>query len=252
MVLLHNTALTTMFIAWHLMIRRLVEIDRWHADLNIFSISMLARRVPLPIWYVGSRLALYKKNNISRSVIVTATALEVVLITLSGLLCYILLIPWYTYTQYIPWWPLMLVAFITILALIVRPILIVDLINFGLRLLKKDRIQVTVLRIDLLIWGLLYLATWLTDGLGLYFMIIALVPIPIPIASAIGISTIAALVGILTMVLPSGFGLKELTIGALLSFWMPLSAGIFISIAYRLAQTIIETVWVLVSQKISA
>jgi len=58
-------------------------------------------------------------------------------------------------------------------------------------------------------------------------------------------------VALATMALPSGFGLKEITMGALLSVWMPVSAGVVISILYRLLQTIVETLWAFVGQSIS-
>jgi hypothetical protein len=51
------------------------------------------------------------------------------------------------------------------------------------------------------------------------------------------------LISLLSMILPGGFGLKELTSSVLLSKWMPLTAAIVITIAYRLVQTANEVVW---------
>jgi uncharacterized membrane protein YbhN (UPF0104 family) len=47
------------------------------------------------------------------------------------------------------------------------------------------------------------------------------------------------------VVLPGGFGLKELTSSVLLSAFMPLSAALVISLVYRLVQTLNEIVWAL-------
>ena len=48
-----------------------------------------------------------------------------------------------------------------------------------------------------------------------------------------------------------GLALKEITASALLAHWMPLSAGIVISIAYRLLQTVNEVVWALLAYQIA-
>jgi glycosyltransferase 2 family protein len=249
MALFHSLALATMYLAWHFTMRRLVNQDHWRHNFRIFSVSMLARRIPVPIWYVGSRVYLYREIQVSTSIVLTATALEIALIALSGVLCYVLLLPWYTYTSLFPWQVLATITGIITLVLLIRPALFIEVINLVLRWLKKGSITAEITRRDLLLWTLLYLATWFLDGLGLYFAVSAFLVVPPPLPSVIGISTISALVALATMALPGGFGLKEITMGALLGGWIPVTAGIVISIIYRLLQTIIETIWAFVGQK---
>ncbi len=252
MGLMHIIAMIAMYLAWHFTMLKLMKRDEWKASFRIFGLSMLARRIPLPIWYVGSRVYLYQEFSVPASVTLTATAFEIGLIGLSGILCYIILLPWYTYTQSFPWWILGLPAGLAILLLIIRPGLLVDIINFFLKILKRKSIEVEISRQDLLLWGGLYLATWFIDGLGLYFAVSAFLPAPPPAASVVGISTVTTLLAMATMLLPSGFGLKELAMGALFSSWIPLSAGVVLSFIYRFLQTLIEAIWVMFGQRISS
>lgn len=246
MALLHSLALGTLFLAWHLMMCRFAGLDEWRINFHVYNLSILARRIPTPIWYIGGRLYLYQKQHVPIAIVLSATTLEAALIGLSGVICYMLLLPWYTYAQEWPWWLLLVGAGALLLALVVRPGLFVDLINLALRLFKRPLVEVSIMQTDLLMLGLVYLATWFLDGIALYFMVSALFPAPPAIPDIVSVSTISALVALLTLALPSGFGLKELTMGTLLSIWMPVSAGIVISVLYRLVQTILEIVWALI------
>jgi glycosyltransferase 2 family protein len=249
--LLHVLAITTMFFSWYFIILRLANKNNWRLDIKIYSLSLLARRIPLPIWYVGSRVVLYQGEGISSSIVMTATALEIALIALSGIVCYILLLPWYAYTQLNLWQPLAFGAGVFILAMMIRPGLLVDLVNLLLRILKRPPIPSFIHRRDLFVWFFLYLATWFFDGLGLYFTVAAFLPQPPSAISVIGVATITSLVAILTMLLPTGFGLKEITMGALLGAWIPVAAGVLLSLVYRLNHTLIETLLAFIGQKIA-
>lgn len=244
---MHSLALGTMFVPWHLMMRHLTTQEDWQSDLSIYSLSILARRIPSPLWYVGGRAYFYQRRQVPSMVVLSASGLEAALIALSGLVSYILLLPWYTFTQ--PWpWQLIVGAWaILVLVLVLRPNALIDLGNLVLRLLGRPPVDVTVGRRNLLLWGAMYLATWLLDGVGLYFAVSVLLPSQPPLPDIIGVSTTYALVGLTALVLPGGFGLKELAMSALLNVWIPLSAGIAISISYRLAQTLIEAFWALVT-----
>jgi uncharacterized membrane protein YbhN (UPF0104 family) len=248
--ILHTLAMGTMFLAWHYTMRRLLNIGQWRTNFRIFSLSMLARRVPVPIWYVGSRVYLYREQQTSATLVLAATALETALIAVTGVLCYVILLPWYSYTQHWAWWIIVALTGIFSLALLFRPGLLIDLTNLALRLFKRPSIPVTITRRDLLLWGSLYLLTWFLDGLGLYYTVAAFMVSPPPVASVIGVSTVSSLVALATMALPTLL-LKEITTGALLSVWIPVSAGVVISILYRLLQTIVETLWAFIGQIIS-
>lgn len=250
MIIMHLLASGSLFLSWHLMMRRLAGLRDWRRDFQIYSLSILSRRIPTPIWYVGSRLYLYRRNHVPAPIILSVTGVELILIGLDGLICYLLLLPWYTYTQQWPWQPLLAVWVVLVMSLVLRPNLLVDFINWMLQLLDRQALTASISRTDLLVWSLVYLATWFLDGIGLYYFVNALVPDPLGLVDALGVSTLSALVGLVILGLPVGLGLKELTMGVLLSLWMPVSSGIVVSVLYRLTQTVIEAVLALVGHQI--
>jgi uncharacterized membrane protein YbhN (UPF0104 family) len=126
--------------------------------------------------------------------------------------------------------------------------MLTNIVNFLLRLFKRPPLATDIRRTNLFVWGVVYLLTWLSDGIGLYFAINVLVPEAPPLADTIGISTVTALVAMATMILPGGLGLKELTLAVLLSTWFPISAGVAIALFYRLCQTLIEAFWAAIGQ----
>lgn len=126
------------------------------------------------------------------------------------------------------------------------PNFLIDITNWVLRLLGRPQFSVSVTRMDLVTWETIYLSTWLLDGVSLYLTVSALVPTPPPVLDVLGVSTVSALVSLATLALPAGLWLKELTMSALLSMWMPLSVGITIAICYRLMHTLLEMLWAFV------
>ncbi len=138
MILLHTIAQGSMFLAWHLTMRQLHNKVNWHTDFRIFSVSMVARRIPFPIWYLGSRLYLYAAEQVSAAIVLAATTIETVLVGLGGILCYVILLPWYTYSQQFPWAISFTAAGLIILMIVVRPGLFIDLINWLLRKFKPQ------------------------------------------------------------------------------------------------------------------
>ncbi|HWQ83990.1 MAG TPA: hypothetical protein VN363_05455 [Anaerolineales bacterium] len=242
-VIFHTISLGCMFAGWHLTMKRLAGRSNLRTDFRIYSLSLLARHIPLPIWFVGSRVVLYQAEDIPPSIPLTATALEHALLAFGGVVCYLSLLPWYAYTQRIPWIiPVSLLVFF-LAVFFIRPGLLIDLINKIQNYRHKPNLDVVISRRDLTIWGLLYLAPWFLDGIGFYFALTTFLPLPNQVVSFIGISTVSTLVAMLTMILPAGFGLKELTMGAMLGTWLPVSAGIVLSLVYRLLITLVETFW---------
>ncbi len=244
--LMHSLASGSLLLAWHLMMRRLAEQSNWRGDFSIYSLSLLARRLPTPLWYVGGRVYLYGQRAVPPFIVLGVTGLEAVLLGIAGIICYFLLLPWYAYSQGLPWQVLLVPWVIALATLALRPNLLIDLVNWVLRRLDRPLLDVSITRSSLTLWSLVYLATWFLDGMGLYFAVGALLPKPLPLPDVIGVSTVSALVALASLVLPGGLGLKELTMSVLLSAWMPLSAAVAISIFYRIAQTVIEAFWAVV------
>jgi hypothetical protein len=245
---IHSLACGTLYLPWHLMMRRLAGLEDWRSDFRIYSLSLLSRRIPTPLWYVGSRVYLYRRHHVPASMVLSATGLETVLIGLSGITCYLLLLPWYTYTHDGIWKALLAGWLFLVSVLILYPDLLLRVSNWILSLLRRPLLEARMSRGGIAQLSAIYLATWFLDGIGLHTFVGGLVPVPPTFPNSIGVSTLSALVALATLILPAGLGLKELTMGVLLGRWMPVSAGIAVSVSYRLLHTVVEAIWALAGQ----
>jgi hypothetical protein len=92
-------------------------------------------------------------------------------------------------------------------------------LNKGLRILKRDEIDLSLRYRDVLAVTGYWAASWLVAGVGFYLLIRAVVPVPLPavaILVATGIYALAWDIGFLSFVTPSGIGFREAAIVALL------------------------------------
>jgi hypothetical protein len=96
-----------------------------------------------------------------------------------------------------------------------------------------------------------YTAIWLTGGVILFFLIRSLYPIDWALLPLIVQSWVfSGLVSYLVFFLPIGFGIRELTLAALLSLVIPLSVAVVIVILARIWVMANEVLWALIFSKL--
>lgn len=242
----HSLALGITFWVWHLMVARLSGFREARLNFRFYYLSTLAKRLPTALPYIGGRLALYKKVGVPGAVVVTCILMENILIGVAGAITFLLFLPFYSNVPYGVALPISVGTTILVIALIARPQLLSEFINWLLKRLKKQGLDQIPDRRDILIWTGLYILPWLFAGASLYFAPKALTTTPGPnLIDSLEVSTLATMVTLINFILPSGMGLKELTSTALLSIWMPISSALVISLVYRIIHTINEIVWAL-------
>ena len=99
------------------------------------------------------------------------------------------------------------------------------------------------------ILGLLsaYAVAWIAGGVLLYILIGALYPLAVTMLPAvIGAWAGASAMGLIAAYLIQGLGVREVTLAAILSVFMPLPVAIVTSVLFRLVLTAGEVVWPLV------
>ncbi len=230
-----------MFLGWYSIMGRLVGLGNLTGHLKIYAVSFLARRIPLPIWFVGSRIILYKQ--LPKKTTATATLLETIFIGLAGLVLYILIAPFATAIPGLPWPVGALLVAAGVSSLIIKPSWPVDFSNKILTWLKKSTVDASITRLNVLTWMLAFGSSWLAGAISFYFLSMALIPTDPGFLNLMLVGHVSGMIGYLTLFLPAGFGLKELGMSSLLTRWMPFSVGVVLAIAYRLLGTLIETVW---------
>jgi len=242
---LHSMALLVTYWVWHLMIERLSGFNNRWANLRIYYISTLAKRIPTSIPYISGRLVLYRQVGVSSAAVLNSVLLENLLIGIAGV--FVLIIFWHLYTGNTP---LYVTFFLGIIALVLLAYMMLrfDTIRqYGNKLLKRlnlSELDQSPTSKDFTLWIGLYSLPWFFAGGSLYFAIQGVTEsVPITMGNALVISTLASLVSLLNLIIPGGLGLKEVSMTALLLPWMPASVAILFSLSYRLLHTVDEILW---------
>ncbi|MBF6589688.1 MAG: flippase-like domain-containing protein [Ktedonobacterales bacterium] len=123
-----------------------------------------------------------------------------------------------------------------------HPRLLRALLNGGLRRLKRNPVEMSLTYADVLTITAYWAASWIVAGVGFYLLIRSLVAAPAPGAApllAIGIFAIGWDVGFLSFVTPSGLGVREAVIAALLvaAGLAPPAVAVVIALIARLLTT---------------
>jgi hypothetical protein len=230
------------------MMKYFADYDNLGVNFRFYYLSTLAKRVPTVIWYVGGRVLMYKGVGLSGSIILNAILMENTLIGIAGAILFIILTPFYTFvTTELMLWVSSVIGIAGIFIILGFPQTYISVLNGILARFGKQTISTVPARDALMTWEGLYVLTCCFAGGSFYYLIRSLTGMELRIVDVLGISLLSMIISLISMILPGGLGLKELTVTALLSFWMPFSTALVISIAFRLVQTVDEILWALVA-----
>ncbi|MCS7056795.1 MAG: flippase-like domain-containing protein [Thermoflexales bacterium] len=247
-MILHSAGLGVTFVVWHLMLKRLSGFGDWRVNFRYYYVSVLAKRVPTSVPFISGRLVMYRQAGVPASIVLNCIALEALLVGAGGVITLVTLWP---FTQHVPWQIFAVFAAPTAFImglLLVRPSVFFELTNQVLRRLNRPTLDRFPVGQDIILWTMLYVIPWVTTGASFYFAPQALSTAtgPDPLQSII-ISTVSMLISLGSLLLPAGFGLKEVASTILLSSWVPLPAASVIVIAYRVIHTVDEIIFALLA-----
>lgn len=249
--LLYPLGLVPVSWAWHLLMARLGGCSNWRTNVRLYNLSSLPKRIPSSIWYIASRVVLYRDQGVDSALTLTATALETIWLVLSGLSIYLLSLPFWVGVGEPAQLDLRLVAVAAAcLALTLASPFWSPLLLRGVRwLLARMGIAVSVrlaARDVLPLLGLSGLA-WVGGGIVLYVVANAMTPVPpAQLPAVIGAWAASGAVSLSAGLLVSGMGLREVTLTVLLGNLVPLPVAVAISLLFRVLLMVGELVWALV------
>jgi hypothetical protein len=212
----------------------------YRAALQAEMVSMLAKYIPGGVWTPAARVAALERltGETMTGTILASILVEAILSALSGIVVFVISLAWVRHVD-APVLPLVLFALLCIALLhprIFRPVTARLLRPFGIAPLEPLPFSTMA--------GLLgfYCCTWLIGGLGLYFLIRSLGPPPhLPtIVFLGGTAAIGAIVAVLVIFAPSGLGVREASMYALLIAITSDSTALGATILNRLTITVVE------------
>jgi uncharacterized membrane protein YbhN (UPF0104 family) len=234
--LLYSALLVWVAVIWGWLINSLGPHLSYQKHIRYYILSNIAKRIPGTIWYVASRVQLYVSDGLEIKITTVASAVEMVLVYLAGILV-VLASATQTLARY-HISPFILVAIFFLGLILIHP----RVLNWILNRRKIEYRALSYGRILLGIGG--YVIVWIFGGLILFE--IGNIIYPISTYNLLYFVTTWALIGIISILFffsPSSFGITEIGLSLLLSNIVPSSIAVLIAIAARILLMAYDILW---------
>jgi len=237
-------------LGWKLILDKLDVSLPFLKGIKIMFYSQLGKYLPGKIWTFTGRMYFCQKVGIPNSKTFISMVLELALTMISSIL--IFLISFLFSSRFrMDINPFLLVAVAVLILMIIHPKILVRLINFFLRWLKKEPIKIDLNFSQIFVLTAYYCIIWFCFGIAFYFLINSvtfITPSKIPIIT--GSFAISSTIGAVALFAPAGLGVREGILSLLLSNFFPLSLAILLSFLCRIWVSIGELFLVGISTRI--
>lgn len=230
-------------LSWTLLLRTTGGAARQVAladGVRIWTGTMLSRYLPGNIWHIVGRVALAGSLGVSRTQVATSATVEQLLTLLGALALFALSLPFWRGAAGPEVW---LLLFVPVGLALLHPRVLGALLAAAAARLRRPELAWPYSYGELMRILVAYILANLAGGLALWVIIAALAPTELgQLAFVIGAAAAAWAAGYLSFLTPSGLGVREAALTAMLAQVYPLPAAIVGSLVYRLALTLGELV----------
>jgi len=235
--------------AWHGIVWSMDQQVPYRKGVKFFLQSNVAKRLPGFVWYALGRLYLYECEGVGKATISVSLILELISIIGGASVAYASTAwasaPAFATTE--QWWALFPLAGLAVM--IAWPEGLYAGVNWFLTRTGRRTIDRKPGRADLVQWSLLQAGAWLVGGLFVYLLSAGLNS-DLDWSHAVGVInswTGSGLVALMSLIIPLGLGLKEVTLAYMLSSFVPWPMAVVISLLARLLSTIGDCLGMLVA-----
>jgi len=219
---------------WKLILKELGVSLPFLKCLKIIFYSQLGKYLPGKVWTFAGRMYFCQKMGIASSKTFLSMVLEMALTTISGILIFLIsLLLSSRFRMDIN--PFLLLTAAILILIIIHPKILVRIINFFLRLIKKELVRIDLNFSQMCIIMAYYCIIWFCFGIAFYFLLNSVTFITsskIPIIT--GSFAISSTIGVMALFAPAGLGVREGILSLLLSNFFPLSLAILFSFLCRI------------------
>ena len=231
------------FWVWYLITQKLGIALSLQDTLESWFYSQLGKYLPGKVWILLGRFYFYESKGRSRKNISIALYLETVtLLIAAGLLS---LIAFVSFKEGGPLsvgnrlWEM--VSFLLLALFFSHPRILEKLLNAVLVRLKKAPFSLSISYGNVIRFTFLSVIVWVVGGIGFYVFVDSIFPVPIThLMFLSGALALSSILGLLALFAPSGLGVREGVLVYLLTYMMPGSVAVIVSVATRLWMTVIE------------
>lgn len=237
---------------WKWILRKTGASIPFRKLFRAWFISNLGKYIPGKVWQFLGMLFLLEKEGVPKKNTFSTGVLGQTLSVISGLLIAALFLGSDVYSGILSRNPVLMTIliafFIGVLALIFYPKLLERIINFGLRILKKDEILLDLSSKNIFLYILSYSLAWFSFGLAFTIFIKAFTPASLGIYPGLtGAFAFSFNIGFLALFAPGGIGVREGVLVLLLESYFPAPVAILISILSRLWISVVELLCFLIA-----
>jgi len=235
---------------WRSVLQRLGYNLDLRPSLRIYLGSEFVRYIPGNVWHVLTRVLWVGKYGVPRPIALASMIVELTTKLAAGVLVFALSLLFWgdigVVGKLLNGTPvIMFVGVLTVVALLVvlHPRVLNGLLNFALRLLKREPVVLTLRYSNILTVTLYWGASWCIAGCAFYVMLLSLWPTAplLLLPLCIGIYAIVWDIGFLSFVTPSGLGARELSMVGLFALALPsLGFAPLLAVLSRVVSTLAE------------
>ncbi len=213
---------------------------RFGRAARAWFLSNLMRYIPGNIWQFVGMVEFAAGDGVPRTITLTSIVLHQVILTMTGLALAALYFAVAGYGQALAGLrPLLLV--IPLGLLLLQPRILERGLNAILTVLKRPPVRITLTWAGIWLLILRYTVVWFAEGLSFAVLVRALVPIGWPAVPQLVAAWVAAYIaGYLSMLTPSGLGVREAAMVLLLAPALPASVAAVVAVAVRLFMVVAE------------
>lgn len=229
--------------AWYLITFKLGIAITFQETLESWFYSQLGKYLPGKVWILLSRFYFYESRGKSKKAISVALYLETVTVMMAAGLIFLAALaaskearPFCSGNLF--WWlslPFIL-AFISI-----HPRILQRILNWTLIKFKREPVFLSFSYPEVLWILLICILSWIAGGIGFYLFVESVFSVSSShILFLTGALAFSSMLGLVAIFAPSGLGVREGALVYLLSFILPGSVAVIISILTRIWMTLIE------------
>ncbi|SNS87075.1 hypothetical protein SAMN05216276_101850 [Streptosporangium subroseum] len=225
------------FLSWRVVLLELGSPVSGPRVARVFFVVFLSKYVPGKVPGLIASAKVATANGVGLARLMSTAALSMSLVLLTGLTIGLLAGVQMLGAQ-VAW--LAAAAALLIVVVLVRPQLVNHGANLVLRLLRQpDPRSASARGIRLAVVA--QAVSWLVTGLHLWLLAVAMGADPLrSLGLCVGAFTLATTVGMLTVVIPDGIGVREAVLAAALTVVLPAPAAAVVAVASRLISTVSE------------
>lgn len=206
---------------------------------RIFYVSQVAKYLPGGVWNFVAAAEMGADYNISRRRSVTVLLMSMAVSVVTGLALAAIAIVFGPSGTSAYWWVLLVLP---VLAIVLYPPVLNRLIDKGLALIKRDRLERPFTGKAITVAALFSTASWIIAGLQVFLILTGLgneARIDTYILT-VGGYALAWVVGFLVFFIPAGVGVRELALGATLAGLVPGGDVVVVVLLSRILFTVAD------------